>query len=73
MERMGYHRDPVEQATIKQATDNARDTLGDVEFASAQAAGRTLTYEETLAEATICLEIDVRHQESMQGSPHIDL
>jgi tetratricopeptide (TPR) repeat protein len=55
-ERTGLHRDPADQAFLAPLIAKARGALGSVAFASAEAAGRTLTYEKVTLEARAWLE-----------------
>ncbi|MFN7954939.1 MAG: adenylate/guanylate cyclase domain-containing protein [bacterium] len=48
--RIGGTREPVDAAYVLPRIEQARAALGDVAFTSAEAAGRALTYEESVAE-----------------------
>ncbi len=55
-EQMGYHREPMDEAILPPLMARARATLGEVAFASAEAAGRALSYEEAIVEARAWLK-----------------
>ena len=56
MEKVGRHRDPADDAQLAPLIARARKTLGDSAFTVAEAAGRMLSYEETLTDARCWLE-----------------
>jgi tetratricopeptide (TPR) repeat protein len=47
----GLHRDPADEAFLSPLIENARRNLGASAFATAEAGGRTLHYDQALAEA----------------------
>jgi len=51
MERMGLHREPVDEAFLAPLIAKAQETLGAPAFAAAEAAGRALSYEDAMAES----------------------
>jgi hypothetical protein len=55
-EKMGYRREPVDEAFLAPLIAKARDALGAEAFAAAEAAGRALSYEAALAEARAWLQ-----------------
>ena len=55
-EQMGYRREPEDEATYAAVIARTREALGDVAFADAQSAGRSLTYDGAIAEARGWLE-----------------
>jgi hypothetical protein len=55
-EQMGYHREPVDEAALAPFIARSREALGAEVFAAAEAAGRSLSYDEVIAEARAWLE-----------------
>jgi predicted ATPase/class 3 adenylate cyclase len=55
-ERMGYHREPMDEALLPPLIARARRALGETAFASAEEAGRALSYEEAVAETGAWLD-----------------
>jgi predicted ATPase/class 3 adenylate cyclase len=55
-ERTGLHRDPADEAFLAPLITKTREALGAGQFASAEAEGRTLSYEEATSEARAWLE-----------------
>jgi predicted ATPase/class 3 adenylate cyclase len=55
-ERTGLHRDPTDDAFLAPLISRARDAMGAAAFAAAEAAGRTLGYENATREARAWLE-----------------
>jgi non-specific serine/threonine protein kinase len=55
-EQTGLHRDPADEAFLAPLITKTRNVLGAEAFASAEAVGRALTYEEAAAEARAWLE-----------------
>ena len=49
----GINRDPADDAYLRPLIERARRTAGDDAFASAEQAGRALTYEDVIAEARL--------------------
>jgi predicted ATPase/class 3 adenylate cyclase len=47
----GYHRDPADNAFLAPLIARARDTLGTQQFEGVEARGRTLSYDDAIAEA----------------------
>jgi hypothetical protein len=56
MGKTGLHRDPADEAFLKPLIARARKTLGEADFASAEAAGRALSYDQGLAQARTWLD-----------------
>jgi len=50
LEQMAMHRPPTDEAFIAAQIAGARRALGEVAFASAEASGRALSYEQALDE-----------------------
>lgn len=55
-EKMGYHREPMDEAFLPPLIACTREALGEVAFSSAEAGGRALSYDEALAEVRAWLE-----------------
>jgi non-specific serine/threonine protein kinase len=55
-EKMGYQREPVDEAFQAPLIRRTREALGAAEFAAAESAGRSLSYDEVVAEARSWLE-----------------
>jgi predicted ATPase/class 3 adenylate cyclase len=56
LEELGSQREPVDAAFLMPLIANTRDKLGESVFAAAEAAGRALSYEESIAGARAWLE-----------------
>jgi non-specific serine/threonine protein kinase len=54
--RMGLHRDPADERFLLPLIDRARASMGEGAFRTAEATGRTLTYEEATGELRRVLE-----------------
>jgi hypothetical protein len=52
----GLHRDPADEAFLAPRVKTARETLGAAAFAAAEAQGRALGYEASIAEARAWLD-----------------
>ena len=52
----GLHRDPTDEAFLAPLIATTRTALGQAAFAVAEAAGRTLTYDEAMAMARLSLD-----------------
>jgi non-specific serine/threonine protein kinase len=55
-EQMGRQREPVDEAFLAPLIQQAREALGAAGFAAAESAGRSLSYDEAIAEARSWLE-----------------
>jgi predicted ATPase/class 3 adenylate cyclase len=55
-EKMGYRREPMDEAFLPPLIARTREALGESAFASAEIAGRALSYQEALAEVRAWLE-----------------
>jgi hypothetical protein len=55
-EQMGRQREPVDEAFQAPLIRRTRDALGAAAFAAAESAGRSLSYDEAIAEARSWLE-----------------
>jgi non-specific serine/threonine protein kinase len=55
-EQMGYRREPEDQATYAPVIARTREALGSTAFAAAEISGRSLSYDEAIAEARAWLE-----------------
>lgn len=53
--QMGFHREPAEEAFLAPFIARTRGTLGDAAFTAAESAGRSLSYEEAIAQARCVL------------------
>ena len=53
---MGYQREPVDEAFLAPLIQRTREKLGAAAFAEAESAGRSLSYDEAIAEARSWLE-----------------
>jgi predicted ATPase/class 3 adenylate cyclase len=56
-ERMGYHREPMNEAFLPPLLARAREALGDAAFAASESAGRALSHERAMSEARAWLEV----------------
>jgi hypothetical protein len=56
--RMGYHREPMDEAFLPSLIEKARHALGPAVFESAEAQGLALSYEEAVAAAQAWLALD---------------
>jgi hypothetical protein len=54
--QMGYQREPVDEAFLAPLIQRTRKALGAAGFAAAESAGRSLSYDEAIAEARSWLE-----------------
>lgn len=54
--RMGYHREPMDEAFLPSLVERARQALGEAAFGQAEAAGRELGYDEAAQQARGWLE-----------------
>ncbi len=55
-ERLGLHRETVDEAFLAPLMERVREAMGGPAFAAAEAAGRALSYEEAIAETRAWLE-----------------
>jgi tetratricopeptide (TPR) repeat protein len=55
-EQMGYQREPVDEAFLAPLIQRTREALGAAAFAAAESAGRSLSCDEAIAEASSWLE-----------------
>lgn len=55
-EQMGYQREPVDEVLLAPLIQRTREALGAAAFAAAESAGRSLSYDEAIAEARSWLE-----------------
>jgi non-specific serine/threonine protein kinase len=55
-EQIGYHREPADEAFLAPLIARARGALGDAAFTAAESAGRSLSYDEAIAQACTWLD-----------------
>jgi hypothetical protein len=56
MKQMGYRREPTDEASLAPLIARTREALGDATFAAAESDGRSLSYEDAIADARSWLE-----------------
>ena len=56
MKQMGLHREPADEAFLAPLIAKARAALGVAAFAAEETVGRSLSYEEAMAESRAWLE-----------------
>jgi len=54
--QMGFHRERADEAFLAPLIARARGALGDAAFTAAESAGRSLSYEEAIAQARAWLD-----------------